>query len=111
VQGEVDAGAGRPQLQIEHDGRLLLPAHAGIAAMTEQQRAGHEIELGSRLHDVGDAGKALQADEGDVVGDIHHAEFADHVLDRLGDDDFAVYGIGLTVHETPLTGEGCAVLA
>ena len=31
----------------------------------------------------------LQPDEGDVVGDIDQAQFADHVLDGFRDDDLA----------------------
>ena len=33
-----------------------------------------------------DIGEALHADEGDIVADIDHAQFADHLLDRAGDE-------------------------
>jgi hypothetical protein len=41
----------------------------------------------------------LQPDEGDVVGDIDQAQLVNHLLDGLGDDEFAGFCVRLTVHE------------
>ena len=60
-----------------------------LAAMAEFERAGHEEPLGSRIDDIGDIGKALHSDEGDIVADIDHPQFAHHLLDGVGDEFLA----------------------
>ena len=42
----------------------------------------------------------LEPDEGDVVGDVDQAQFADHVLDGFRDDRLARRCMRLSVHWT-----------